>query len=107
MEDVYYKRLNFSFGETKEEQEATAKLSRERLEKLQEELANLKDQFNEMKSRWEAEKNSVDDVKRLKGEIEHMHAEIENAQLNYEYEKAARLKYSDLPALEKQLKAEK
>ena len=78
-------------------------LSRERLSKLQEELANLKDQFNEMKSRWEAEKSSVDDVKRLKGEIEHMHAEIENAQLNYEYEKAARLKYSDLPALEKQL----
>ena len=78
-------------------------LSRERLEKLQEELANLKDQFNEMKSRWEAEKSSVDDVKRLKGEIERMHAEIENAQLNYEYEKAARLKYSDLPALEKQL----
>ena len=78
-------------------------LSKERLEKLQEELANLKDQFNEMKSRWEAEKSSVDDVKRLKGEIERMHADIENAQLNYEYEKAARLKYSDLPALEKQL----
>ena len=80
-------------------------LSRERLQKLQEELYNLKDQFNEMKSRWEAEKNSVDDVKRLKGEIERMHADIENAQLNYEYEKAARLKYSDLPALEKQLQA--
>ena len=80
-------------------------LSRERLQKLQEELADLKDQFNAMKSRWEEEKNSVDDVKRLKGEIEHIHAEIENAQLNYEYEKAARLKYSDLPALEKQLQA--
>ena len=80
-------------------------LSRERLQKLQEELADLKDQFNAMKSRWEEEKNSVDDVKRLKGEIERIHAEIENAQLNYEYEKAARLKYSDLPALEKQLQA--
>ena len=78
-------------------------LSRERLQKLQEELANLKDRFNEMKSRWEAEKNSVDDVKRLKGEIERVHADIENAQLRYEYETAARLKYSDLPALEKQL----
>ena len=79
------------------------KLSRERLEKLQEELSNLKDRFNEMKSRWESEKSSVDDVKRLKGEIEKIHADIETAQLNYEYEKAARLKYSDLPALEKQL----
>ena len=79
------------------------RLSQERLEKLREELANLKDSFNEMKSRWESEKNSVDDVKRLKGEIEKMHAEIESAQRRYEYETAARLKYSDLPALERQL----
>ncbi|MBR0352662.1 MAG: ATP-dependent chaperone ClpB [Oscillospiraceae bacterium] len=79
------------------------RLSRDRLEKLTEELANLKDSFNEMKSRWEAEKNSVDEVKNLKTELEKLHAEIENAQLRYEYEKAAKLKYSDLPALEKKL----
>ena len=78
-------------------------LSRDRLAKLREELANLKDSYNEMKSRWEAEKNSVDEVKRLKSEIEKMHADIENAQLRYEYETAAKLKYSDLPALEKKL----
>ena len=78
-------------------------LSRDRLTKLREELANTKDQFNEMKSRWEAEKNSVDLVKELKAKIEQMHADIENAQLRYEYETAARLKYSDLPALERQL----
>ena len=78
-------------------------LSQDRLSKLREELANLKDKFNAMKSRWETEKNSVDEVKRLKSEIEKLHADIENAQLRYEYEKAARLKYSDLPALERQL----
>ena len=79
-------------------------LSQDRLSKLREELANLKDKFNAMKSRWETEKNSVDEVKRLKSEIEKLHADIENAQLRYEYEKAARLKYSDLPALEQQLR---
>ncbi len=79
------------------------RLSRERLEKLTEELANLKDSFNETKSRWEAEKNSVDEVKNLKMELEKLHSEIENAQLRYEYEKAAKLKYSDLPALERKL----
>ena len=79
------------------------KLSQDRLEKLREELANLKDSFNEMKARWESEKNSVDEVKNLKAEIEKLHADIENAQLRYEYETAARLRYSDLPALEKKL----
>ena len=78
-------------------------LSQERLSKLRGELADLKDQFNAMKSRWEAEKNSVDEVKRLKSEIEKMHADIENAQLRYEYETAARLRYSELPALERKL----
>ncbi|MDD6237309.1 MAG: ATP-dependent chaperone ClpB [Clostridiales bacterium] len=78
-------------------------LSRDRLEKLREELANLKDSFNAQKALWEKEKKDVDNVKELKARIERMHAEIENAQLNYEYEKAAKLRYSDLPALEKQL----
>ena len=75
----------------------------ERLEKLSKELANLKDKFKEQKSRWESEKSSVDEVKNLKAEIEKMHADIENAQLRYEYETAAKLKYSDLPALERKL----
>ena len=79
------------------------RLSKDRLEKLVQELAENKDKFNELKARWDSEKSSVDEVKRLKSEIEKMHSDIENAQLNYEYEKAARLKYSDLPALERQL----
>ena len=80
------------------------KLSQDRLAKLREELSNLKDSFNEMKARWESEKNSVDEVKNLKSELEKLHADIENAQLRYEYEKAAKLKYSDLPALEQRLR---
>ena len=102
MDDVRRKIMQLEIEEMALKKE-TDRLSAERLEKLTEELANLKDKFNEMKSRWETEKQSVDEVKRLKSEIERMHAEIENAQLSYEYEKAARLKYSDLPALEKRL----
>jgi ATP-dependent Clp protease ATP-binding subunit ClpB len=78
-------------------------LSKDRLAKLSAELAELKDKFNAMKSRWEAERGSVDEVKKIKGEIERVHGEIEAAQMALEYEKAAKLKYSDLPALEKKL----
>ena len=78
-------------------------LSRDRLAKLSEELAENKDKFNAMKARWEAERDSVDAVKRIKGEIEQMNADIESAQMNLEYERAAKLKYSDLPELQKKL----
>ena len=79
------------------------KLSQDRLAKLSAELAEKKDKFNEMKAKWEAEKNAAEVVKKLKGDIEHMNGDIEQAQLSGDYEKASRLKYSELPKLQKQL----
>ena len=102
LDDVRRKIMQLEIEEMALKKE-TDQLSQDRLEKLRAELAELKDKFNEMKSRWEAEKNSVDEVKTLKGEIEKLKGDIENAQLRYEYETAAKLKYSDLPALEKRL----
>ena len=102
LDDVRRKIMQLEIEEMALKKE-TDKLSKERLEKLGAELAEYKDKFNEMKSRWEAEKQSVDEVKKLKSEIEQTHADIEQAQLHYEYEKAAKLKYYDLPSLEKHL----
>ena len=78
-------------------------LSKDRLAELKRDLADEKEQFNAMKSRWEAEKSGVDQVKKLKADIDKMHSEIERAQSALEYEKAARLQYSNLPELERQL----
>ena len=80
-------------------------LSKERLEKLRKELAEEREKFNSMKSRWDVEKAAIEDVKKLKAEIEKTNAEIEDAQRNYEYEKASRLRYSTLPELQKKLEA--
>ena len=103
LDDVRRKIMQLEIEEMALKKE-TDRLSVDRLAKLTEELANLKDSFNEKKLRWEQEKNSVDEVKKLKSDIERMHGDIENAQLRYEYETAAKLKYSDLPELERRLK---
>ena len=79
------------------------KLSRDRLAKLTEELAEKKEKFNEMKARWESEKQATENVKKIKAQIEKMTGDIENAKLRGEYEKAAKLQYSDLPELQKKL----
>ncbi len=79
------------------------RLSKDRLAKLSAELADKKDKFNEMKATWEAEKQSTEKVKELKARLERMSGDIERAQLSGEYEKAARLQYSELPALQKEL----
>ena len=79
------------------------RLSQDRLAKLSAELADKKDKFNEMKATWESEKQSTEKVKDLKARLERMSGDIERAQLSGEYEKAARLQYSELPALQKEL----
>ena len=103
LDDVRRKVMQLEIEEMALKKETDA-LSLDRLQKLRTELSELRDAFQEMKSRWENEKNSVESVKTLKSDIERMKGEIEQAQLRYEYEKAAKLKYSDLPALEKKLR---
>ena len=86
----------------------TDKLSQERLAKLEEELAAHRDEFNEKKSAWDLEKNAVENTKALKEKIEQMHRDIEAAERAYDYEKASRLKFSELPKLQEELaKAQK
>ena len=73
------------------------------MEKLSAELAEKREQFDALKSRWEVEKSAIDEVKAIKADIERVNGEIEQAQRDYEYEKASRLRYSTLPELEKKL----
>ena len=79
------------------------KLSKEHLEKIQQELAHMKEDFNSMKAKWENEKNAISKVQKLREEIEQVNAQIEKAEREYDLNKAAELKYGKLPALQKQL----
>ena len=77
-----------------------------RREELQRELAETRDTFNAMKARWENEKNAIGRVQQLREQIESLNAEIERAEQSYDLEKAAKLKYGDLPEAKRQLEKE-
>ena len=81
----------------------TDALSRSRLAELEKELAEVQEQFNAMKARWENEKTDINKVQQLREQIEQVNADIEKAQRNYDLNRAAELKYGQLPSLQKQL----
>ena len=81
-------------------------LSKGRLEELQKELAECRDTFNAMKARWENEKNAIAKVTKLREDIERVNADIEKAERAYDLNKAAELKYGELPRLQKELAEE-
>lgn len=78
-------------------------LSEARLESLRKELAELKEKFTAMKTKWEDEKNAILAEKELKEKIDFVKAEAETATARGEYEKASRLRFGELPELEKKL----
>ncbi len=79
------------------------KLSKEHLEKIQRDLAEMRDKFSAQKAQWENEKNEISKVQKLREELEHTNAEIEKAELAYDLNRAAELKYGKLPELKRQI----
>ena len=82
-------------------------LSEARLAALKKELADYKERFAGMNAKWQDEKRAIQDEKQLKEKIDAMRAEIEQATSGGDFERAARLRYGELPALEKQLEKTK
>lgn len=79
----------------------------ERLEMLNKELSELKAQSDSMKAQWELEKGNIKNIREIKKEIENVKAMIEKAELEYDLNKAAELKYGKLTELERRLDEEK
>ncbi|MDH7479770.1 MAG: AAA family ATPase, partial [Syntrophomonadaceae bacterium] len=80
--------------------------SQERLRSLQRELADLRSEADAMKAQWQAEKQAIARVRQLKREIEEVRTEIERAEIVYDLNRVAELKFGRLNELERRLKAE-
>ena len=81
-------------------------LSKRRLEEIKKEMSNLQTEFDEMKSKWVKEKEKIEKAQKLREEIDSVNVQIEQSQRANNLEQAAKLKYSTLPDLQKQLKEE-
>lgn len=77
--------------------------SKARLEAIEKELADLQAENNALKAQWENEKRGIQGLKDKKKELENVRHEIETAERSYDLEKLAKLKYGDLPKIEKEI----
>jgi ATP-dependent Clp protease ATP-binding subunit ClpB len=80
--------------------------SKKRLENLEKQLKELQTKDKELTSKWESEKADINSIKGLKGKIDRARTEFDEAQRRGDLETAARLKYSTIAELQKQLQQE-
>jgi len=81
----------------KESDEASAA----RLEAIEAELAELGERSTEMKARWQNEKEAIDAIKEAKARLEEAGREAERAERDADLERAAKLRYGEIPELDK------
>ena len=74
--------------------------SKERLDALDKELADLQEQSLSMKAHWQGEKDAITQIRELKEQLEAKRTEIEREP---DLEKAAEIRYGQIPELERQV----
>ena len=77
--------------------------SKERLEKLRDDLKERSAKLQELSKRWEAERAELNRVGELKTKLDAIRIEADRAQREGNLERASRLLYGEIPALEKEL----
>lgn len=105
MDEIKHKIVQHEIEITSLKKE-TDKLSVERLKELEKELADLKDKYNAYEAKLKNEKAAIEKVHKAKEELNKAKAEMEKAEREYDLNKAAELKYSVIPKLEKEIAEE-
>jgi ATP-dependent Clp protease ATP-binding subunit ClpB len=77
--------------------------SKARREALERELAELQERSAGMKAQWQAEKAKITAVRDLKERLEAAHRDAERAEREADLQRAAELRYGEIPELEREL----
>ena len=72
-----------------------------RRDAIAKELAELGERSTEMKAHWQAEKDAISAIRGAKEKLEQANREAELAERDSDLEQAAKLRYGDIPELEK------
>ena len=76
----------------------------DRLERLRAELADASEELASLNARWEAEKAGHNRVGELRAALDEMRTRADLAEREGNFEEAGRLRYGDMPALERQIR---
>ncbi len=76
-----------------------------RREAIERELAELREKSAGMKAQWQAEKEAISEVSEIKERLEIAHREVERAEREADLQRAAELRYGEIPELQNRLDA--
>jgi ATP-dependent Clp protease ATP-binding subunit ClpB len=83
----------------------TDEASKARRGTLEEDLANLREEASELRTRWQNEKEPIERINQARARLEELNREVEQAERETNLERAAELKFGEIPEVEKEIAA--
>ena len=77
--------------------------SLKRLENLRKDISEGREELDALTATWNEEKDAISSIRGLKEKLESLNNEADAAERRYDLERAAQLRYGEIPALEKEL----
>jgi ATP-dependent Clp protease ATP-binding subunit ClpB len=81
----------------------TDSASKDRLKALEKELADLRERESSLTARWNRERGQVQELRSMREQLDKLRVEAEEAERTGDLEKAARLRYGEIPELQRKL----
>ena len=79
--------------------------SQQRLEVIEQELADLRENRDTLAARWQTEKDAIQALRATRADIDAARVELEQAERRSDLETAARIRFGQIPDLERELDA--
>src|SRR4051794_8395159 len=99
--DRRIQQLEIEHQALRKEKDAASVARRDAIDR---ELADLREQSNEMKAHWKGEKEAIDAIRGAKERLEAAHRDAERAEREADLQRAAELRYGEIPKLEELVK---
>jgi ATP-dependent Clp protease ATP-binding subunit ClpB len=80
-----------------------AQTNKDRLTSLQKELSNDQEQLKKLQLKWQDQKTKLNQIQDYKQKLDHLKYDLEAAERNLELDKAAEIKYGQIPDIQKKL----
>jgi ATP-dependent Clp protease ATP-binding subunit ClpB len=94
-------QLEIELQALKKEKDDASKARREAIER---ELADLRERSGAMRAEWQREKDAIAAVRGIKERLEQAHRDAERAERDADLQRAAELRYGEIPELEQALR---
>jgi len=96
-------RLEIEKEALKKEKKPTIR-QKKRLDEIEKKVADMKESTSELELKWKNEKEAIVRIKDLKSALDSLKVEAENAVALADLSKAAEIRYSQIPQVEKEIK---